>query len=82
MNYTKGECDCKVVSGFLCGNVIEYCPLHKAAPDLYEALEGLLQLRDIPSFIDVRVTIEDIHSGRFKEADKALAKAEVGNDTD
>ena len=35
--YTKGECGCKVVSAFLVGNTIEYCPLHKAAPDLYEA---------------------------------------------
>ncbi len=39
--YTKGECSCKVVSAFLIGNSIEYCPLHKSAPDLYEALKAL-----------------------------------------
>ena len=42
MEYTKGECGCKVVSGFLCGNTIEYCPLHKSAPELYEALKDIL----------------------------------------
>ena len=41
MNYTKGECGCKVVSGFLVGNVIEYCPLHIAAPKMVETLEEI-----------------------------------------
>lgn len=39
MSFTKGECGCKVVSSFLVGNEIEYCPKHKAAPDMYEALK-------------------------------------------
>lgn len=38
MEYTKGECNCRIeyfhnINEFK----IEYCPLHKAAPDLYEA---------------------------------------------
>ena len=37
---SKEECGCKVVSLFLTGNTIEYCPKHKAAPDLYEALKS------------------------------------------
>ena len=36
------ECGCKVVSAFLCGNTIDYCPLHKAAPKLYEALRKVM----------------------------------------
>ena len=40
MEYTKGECGCYVViSPDKTGYGIVYCPLHKAAPDMYEALE-------------------------------------------
>lgn len=42
MEYAKGKCGCKVVSAFLVGNTVEYCPLHKAAPALYEALKQIV----------------------------------------
>ncbi len=70
MGNTKEEqgelnCGCKVISGILCGNTIEYCPLHKSAPELYEALEETL----IFTKQDDRV--------HFK-VEQALAKAEGG----
>ena len=41
MNYTRHfECGCKVVvMGELTNALINYCPKHKAAPDMYEALK-------------------------------------------
>ena len=41
MNYTRHfECGCKVVViGELTNVKIVYCPLHKSAPDMYEALK-------------------------------------------
>lgn len=42
MNYTRHfECGCKVVViGELTNAEIRYCSKHKAAPDMYEALEA------------------------------------------
>ena len=37
MEYTKGKCSCRVILGQHNESGIDYCPLHKAAPDLYEA---------------------------------------------
>ncbi len=49
--------------------------LFAASPDMYEALKGLLQLKDTPDFSNVRKTLGEIHSGRFEDAEQALAKA-------
>lgn len=35
------ECECRL-TGYPRPNHIEYCPLHKSAPDLYEALRFLV----------------------------------------
>ncbi len=55
--------------------IIDYCPKHKAAPDMYEALKGLLKLGDTPDLSDPRKTLREIHGGRFEDADQALSKA-------
>lgn len=41
------ECGCKIVSAFLSGNTIEYCPKHKAASDMYEAIISYLDNQEI-----------------------------------
>lgn len=65
MNYTRHfECGCKiVVIGELHNAKIEYCPKHKAAQDMYEALKKLLEgseidieSLDIPARTLVRAT--------------------------
>lgn len=70
MEYTKGElpCGCKADTTFNPENyTIIFCPLHKSAPDLYEALKELLPL-----------TVGCWRHGRpeFDRTRKALAKAE------
>lgn len=40
----KGECGCLIAYIGSGQSEIEYCPLHKAAPELYEALKGVLPL--------------------------------------
>lgn len=49
MNYTKHfECGCKVVViGELNNALIEYCPIHKAAPDMVEELKYLPEPKSI-----------------------------------
>ena len=61
MEYTKGECKCRADN--TTGEIV-YCPLHKAAPDMYEALEKLVDLSR-------PLLREDMAEGN-----KALAKAE------
>jgi len=47
MEFTKGElrtissywCGCRIVTNEVNDYLIDYCPKHKAAPDLYEALK-------------------------------------------
>lgn len=74
MNYTKEECGCKVVSSFLCGNTIEYCPKHKAVDDLYEACVDLMDMQGIN---DGRVTERACpSSASILKAQKAICKAE------
>ena len=51
LNYTKGEwCACGVKDLGERVYQIKYCPKHKAAPALYEALKDLLNIfdRDLP----------------------------------
>jgi len=40
MEYTKGECGCR--SDNTTGGIV-YCPLHGAAPDLYEAAKEIME---------------------------------------
>lgn len=64
MNYTRHfDCGCKVVViGELTNATIAYCPLHKSAPELYEAL---IKIRSItPKTI------------MYSIANDAIAKAE------
>ena len=37
--YTKGKCRCEVDRY----NILHRCPLHEAAPDMYEAIETALR---------------------------------------
>ena len=82
--YTKGECDClieEVVFTYSTGQSgikpqIIYCPLHKSAPDLYEALEGLMELQEIDNgSVVVRACPS---SESILKAQEALAKGEGG----
>ena len=43
MGYTKGKCKCEVDRY----NILHRCPLHEAAPDMYEALQGLLKGNEV-----------------------------------
>ena len=67
MENTKGECDCYTRSDRFKISIV-FCPLHKSAPDLYEALEKLLNATQKlhPAFA---------HDGVCKDAEQALAKA-------
>ena len=85
MDYNKGEwkvisqyaCGCQIREtsrpnkrGVVLATIIEYCPKHKAATEMYEALKAITELapRDklrLPYAIEV-----------VEIADKALARAE------
>ena len=69
MNIAKGECGCKVS---IAGDIY-FCPLHKSAPRLYEALKyitsGKREDGEYDKF-DAR--------GFMRIAEDALAKAEGG----
>ena len=39
--YTKGECNCFPVQDRFGNQVMHFCSLHKAAPDMYEALKAV-----------------------------------------
>lgn len=62
----QGElnCGCKVISGFLCGNTIVYCPLHKAAPDLYEACKQTLEITHDPKVEAILMKVLDKVGGK------------------
>jgi len=67
MEYT-GQCGCKLKQLGHVITAIEYCPLHKSAPDLYEALKELVKVVDDDSY--------DIDSFTTQPAKRALAKVE------
>lgn len=72
MNYTKAfHCGCTIAVLNSGEGVITYCPKHKAAPDMCEALKEIVS--DLTDIGDCRVTN---HS--FNLAQQALAKAEGG----
>jgi len=66
--YTNGECGCRPDNTT---GEITYCPLHKSAPELYEALK--LAKRRI-EYTSVRTDTEVVYL--IGQLDKALAKAE------
>ena len=74
MNYTKGECDCKrtIVEGHPLSDYM--CPLHKASPDLYEALKGWADWWG--KYGDIIEALKDVGSPFIHEMIEALAKAE------
>ena len=61
------ECGCRITSKKHFSS-IDYCPLHKSAPDLYEALEKIITAED--------EGFEVLGYGRSQNARKAIAKAE------
>ena len=65
----KITCGCKVVSY----TGIEYCPMHKTAPAMYEALKALT-FQFAMAVDDVRSKDKEV----YEQAQKALAKAEGG----
>ena len=71
LKITKGEtrtyksCGCRIFKDTEGKFDIDYCPLHKSAEELYEALKWIRKHRALP--IDKAITV-----------DKALAKAEGG----
>ena len=86
MNYTRHfECGCKVVViGELTNAVINYCPKHKAAPDMYGALKEMLDNMTWSSretFNDCGFGTHDVEYGEIAKSKlgsiyNALAKAE------
>ena len=75
MEYTKGECECKVViSPDQKGYGIIYCPKHEAAPDMYEAGKNSLQSLKLWAS---QHPDDEILALVISEQDKALAKAEL-----
>lgn len=46
----KEECGCKLKQLGHVITAIEYCPLHKSAPDLYEACKSVVEYRDELSY--------------------------------
>ena len=75
--YTKGECGCKIVGAFSWWDkdIIEYCPLHKAAKDMYEALiETTEALQSLVIKYGNGIMPED--APVIQGAKQALAKAE------
>ncbi len=60
MEYTKGECKCSVdilrfagLEDLVKYGRINYCPKHKAAPDMYEALREICRRYDEDGILDI-----------------------------
>jgi hypothetical protein len=66
-------CGCQVRRDASGGHFIHACPLHNAAPALYEALENLYG--DLYLLGMNEITLEQIYSGSFKEALETLVLA-------
>ena len=62
-------CGCKIAWKDYKPEHIEFCPLHKAAPDIYEAAKALLACLDMSAFSDDEVEgVNNLYN--------AIAKAE------
>ncbi len=83
--------DYKIKQNFPCGCRIDemangslgitYCPKHKAAPDMYEALRGILLVAQPCDgakfeFEKTYIGVFRIHGNRLEKALEVLAKAE------
>ncbi len=64
------ECGCKITTDKSYPSV-EYCPLHKSASDLYEALKEVLNDANNGSFTSLAGSVQ-------KLGEQALAKVEGG----
>ncbi len=65
------QCTCQVVEVEYGETEIVYCPLHKSAPELYEALKEVLNDANNGSFTSLAGSVQ-------KLGEQALAKAEGG----
>ena len=77
MNYTRHfECGCKiVVVGQLTDALINYCPKHEAAPELYKALKELVWVLGVQGddLADANIAyVKEWNLGK-----EAIAKAEA-----
>ena len=70
MEYTKGECGCRIAHLGIDKLEIEYCPLHKAAPDLYEACKEMIAVLTLygsekpePEFSRMKQAIAKVEGG-------------------
>ena len=81
MEYTKGEISKLAMKGE-CGCILNInCPFHKAAPDMYKALKGILLVAT--PLNNSEMEFEKSYPGTYRvlgnrldDAVKALAKAE------
>ncbi|KKN12478.1 hypothetical protein LCGC14_1016020 [marine sediment metagenome] len=64
--YKEYDCGCEIVTDNMGAYEIDYCPKHKSAPDLYEALKKMLPL------------VSGYYLQEVIDAEQALAKAEEG----
>lgn len=74
----SSECDCCIVKeSIAAGLLIEYCPLHKSASDLYEALRITTEILSywMPR-IKEQIGEDILYQAELRKAHKALAKAE------
>jgi len=69
-------CGCEVIVATNGSVTLSYCPLHRSAPKLYEALESAIK------YLEAVTQVEEGNSQLFNDAiskgDKALADAKGG----
>ena len=74
--FKEYKCGCSIDTDNYGDFVIEYCPLHKAAPAMYEALKAITDT--LENYCDT--TVDDTGWGKNHrdviQARKAIAKAE------
>ncbi|KKN12482.1 hypothetical protein LCGC14_1016060 [marine sediment metagenome] len=68
----KNKCGCVIIQDRTADAYIVYCPKHKSAPDLYEALKALV------AFDDTGGDGVSDHYILIRNAKEALAKADGG----
>ena len=82
MGDPKGKCKCRVNHLGYAEAIIEYCPKHKAAPDMYEALKNLVNNLPESALEEAREiwlnTNTHIALDARAKAVQALAKADGG----
>ncbi|KKN03091.1 hypothetical protein LCGC14_1111180 [marine sediment metagenome] len=71
MNYTKA-CGCKIYVDDSDTAImeLEYCPMHKAAPDMQEALKAIFECKDDPQLYTA------LSGQQWIEIENALDEAE------